>query len=99
MAFRLSNKRCEEIKEIVVNTLEELNMRAVPINAFEMATKLGAEVVHYAAKPEETRRLMMERARTDFPSKRTACGTFFITIQKVIEGSITRSLTNVNTLC
>ena len=45
MAFRLSDKRCEEIKEIVVNTFEELNIRCIPISAFEMATKLGAVVV------------------------------------------------------
>lgn len=57
MAFRLSDKRCEEIKEIVVNTFEELNIRCIPISGFEMATKLGAVVVPYSSKSEETRQL------------------------------------------
>jgi len=53
LAFRLSDKRCEEIKEIVVNTFEELNIRCIPISAFEMATKLGAVVVPYSSKSEK----------------------------------------------
>ena len=70
MAFRLSDKRCEEIKEIVVNTFEELNIRCIPISAFEMATKLGAVVVPYSSKSEETRQLMMEESEDGFSVKK-----------------------------
>lgn len=70
MAFRLSDKRCEEIKEIVVNTFEGLNIRCIPISAFEMATKLGAVVVPYSSKSEETRQLMMERSEDGFTIKK-----------------------------
>ncbi|MBQ2848066.1 MAG: ImmA/IrrE family metallo-endopeptidase [Clostridia bacterium] len=70
MAFRLSDKRCEEIKEIVVNTFEELNIRCIPISAFEMATKLGAVVVPYSSKSEETYQLMMERSEDGFTIKK-----------------------------
>ena len=54
MAFRLSDNRCEEIKEIVVNTFEELDIRCIPISGFEMTTKLGAIVVPYSSKSVET---------------------------------------------
>ena len=54
MAFRLSDNRCEEIKEIVVNTFEELDIRCIPISGFEIATKLGAIVVPYSSKSVET---------------------------------------------
>lgn len=70
MAFRLPDKRCEEIKEIVVNTFEALNIRCIPISAFEMATKLGAVVVPYSSKNEETRQLMMERSEDGFTAKK-----------------------------
>ena len=46
MAFRLSDHRCEEIKEIVVDTFVRLNIRCVPISGFEIAKKLGAKIIH-----------------------------------------------------
>lgn len=70
MAFRLSNKRCEEIKKIVVNTFEELDIRCIPISAFEIATKLGAVVVPYSSKNKETRQLMIERSEDGFTVKK-----------------------------
>ena len=70
MAFRLSDKRCEEIKEIVVSTFEELNIRRIPISAFEMATKLGAIVIPYSSKSERTRRLMMKESKDGFSVKK-----------------------------
>lgn len=69
MAFRLSNNRCEEIKRVVVDTFVRLNIRCIPISGFEIATKLGAVVLPYSAKPEETRRLMMERSEDGFSAK------------------------------
>lgn len=70
MAFRLSDKRCEKIKEIVVSTFEELNIRCIPISAFEMATKLDAVVVPYSSKSEDTRQLMMEESEDGFSVKK-----------------------------
>ena len=81
MAFRLSDNRCEKIKEIVVNTFEELDIRCIPISGFEMATKLGAVVVPYSSKSEETRQLMLKESEDGFSAKKTRCGTFFITMQ------------------
>lgn len=69
MAFRLSDNRCEEIKKIVVDTFVRFNIRCVPISGFEIAKKLGAKVVPYSSKTEETRRLMMLRSEDGFTTK------------------------------
>lgn len=50
MAGRLSDKRCEEIKEIVVRTFEELNIRCIPISGFETAMKFCAVTAPYSSK-------------------------------------------------
>lgn len=78
MAIRLLDKRCEEIKEIVVNTFEELNIRCIPISGFEMATKLGAVVVPYSSKSEETRQLMMEESKDGFSVKKDGMWYIFL---------------------
>ena len=70
MAFRLSDNPCEKIKEIVVNTFEELDIRCIPISGFEMATKLGAVVVPYSSKSEETRQLMLKESEDGFSAKK-----------------------------
>lgn len=70
MAVRLSDKRCEEIKEIVVRTFEELNIRCIPISGFEIAMKLGVVVVPYSSKSEKTRRLMLEESEDGFSVKK-----------------------------
>ena len=70
MAFRLSDNRCEEIKEIVVNTFEELDIRCIPISGFEMTTKLGAIVVPYSSKSVETHQLMLEESEDGFSTKK-----------------------------
>ena len=70
MAFRLSDNRCEEIKRIVVDTFERLNIRCVPISGFEIASKLGAIVVPYSSKTEEERQLMMLESEDGFTAKK-----------------------------
>lgn len=70
MAFKLPNKRCEEIKKIVVNTFEKLNVKCIPISGFEMAIKLGAIVVPYSSKPERTRKLMIHVSDDGFSVKK-----------------------------
>lgn len=70
MAFRLSDNRCEEIKRIVVDTFERLNIRCVPISGFEIVSKLGAIVVPYSSKTEEERQLMMLESEDGFTAKK-----------------------------
>ena len=69
MSFRLSNNRCEEIKEIVVDTFVRLNIRCVPISGFEIATKLGAKIIPYSSQNEETYLLMLLRSEDGFTMK------------------------------
>lgn len=82
MAFRLSNKRCEEIKNIVVNTFEKLNIRCIPISGFEMAIKLGAVVISYSSKPEETRKLMLKESEDGFSIKKD--GVWYIFTRTIL---------------
>lgn len=64
--MKIADKRCEEIKEIVVTTFEKLDVRCIPISGFELATKLGAVVVSYSSKSESIRRLMMAQSEDGF---------------------------------
>lgn len=66
MAFRLSDKRCEDIKKIVVDTFEKLDIRCIPINGFEMASKLNAVVVPYSSKPQDAQILMKQLSEDGF---------------------------------
>lgn len=70
MAFRLSDNRCEEIKKIVVDTFERLDIRCVPISGFEIASKLGAVIVPYSLKSEEARSFMMIESEDGFTAKK-----------------------------
>ena len=96
MAFRLSDNRCEEIKEIVVNTFEELDIRCIPISGFEIATKLGAIVVPYSSESVETHQLMPEESEDGFTIKKDGVWYIFITMQKATDVSTTLLLTNVD---
>lgn len=93
MAFRLSDRRCEEIKEIVVSTFEELNIRCIPISGFEMATKLGTVVVPYSSRSEETRQLMLERSENGFTIKKDGVWYIFYNDSKSY-GRINNTLTH-----
>mgnify|MGYP001368979014 FL=1 len=41
MSIRLSDERCEEIKQEVVNLFERYNINCVPISGFEIASKMN----------------------------------------------------------
>lgn len=47
--MRLSNEQYENIKQTVIDTFLEYNIKCVPINAFEMATKMNLVVIPYSA--------------------------------------------------
>ena len=50
MGIRLSDERCEEIKKEVVGLFEKYNINCVPINGFEIASKMGIKVIPYSSK-------------------------------------------------
>lgn len=66
MALRLPNKRCEEIKELVVCTFEQLKIQCTPISGFEIATQLGSIIIPYSAKPLSVRKLMLMESEDGF---------------------------------
>lgn len=51
--MRLENEQYEEIKQIVIETFLEYDIRCVPINAFEMALKMEIKIIPYSALSEE----------------------------------------------
>jgi Zn-dependent peptidase ImmA (M78 family) len=69
LGFRLSDNRCEKIKKLVVDTFVRLNIRCVPISGFEIATKLGANIIPYSVQNKETQTLMMLRSEDGFTIK------------------------------
>ena len=93
MPFRLSGNRCEEIKEIVVDTFVRLNIRCVPINGFEIATKLGVKIIPYSSKSEEKRHLMMLESEDGFSAKKDGVWYVFYNDSKNY-GRINNTLTH-----
>ncbi len=49
MGTSLSHERYEEIKQIVVDVFVKYNVSCVPVNGFELATKMGITVIPYSA--------------------------------------------------
>ena len=62
MGIRLSDERYEEIKQIVVRMYEEYDISCVPINGFEIASKMDIKVIPYSAYPEATQRLLLKKS-------------------------------------
>ena len=50
----------EHIKITAINTLEDYNIKCVPINAFEMAYKIGLSIIPYSAFGEKAELLMKQ---------------------------------------
>ena len=61
MAFRLSDSRCEEIKEIVADLLEDLGICSIPIHGFEIASNLNVVVIPYSSFPKEKLPVLMKK--------------------------------------
>lgn len=50
--------------------MKKLNIQCIPINGFEIASKLGAVVVPYSSKSNETRQFMLQESQDGFTVKR-----------------------------
>lgn len=66
MGITLTNERYEEIKRIVVNLFVEYEVTCVPVNAFELATKIGIKVIPYSAIPAAKRDLLFLKSADGF---------------------------------
>ena len=82
MAIRLSDNRCEEIKNIVVDTFVRLNICCVPISGFEIVKKLGVKTIPYSSQTEETRQLMMLYSEDGFTIKHDGLWYIFYNDEK-----------------
>lgn len=51
--MRLDDEQYEEIKQVVIDTFLEYDIKTVPISGFEMAVKMGMKIVPYSALSEE----------------------------------------------
>lgn len=76
MALKLSDQRCEEIKEIIVKIFEKYDIKSIPICGFEIATKIGAVVIPYSSKSIEKQKYMLEISEDGFSTKYN--GTWYI---------------------
>ncbi|MEG0836277.1 MAG: hypothetical protein RR413_12635 [Christensenellaceae bacterium] len=61
MGVRLSDERYEEIKHILTDLFVKYEVTYVPVNGFELATKMGIKVIPYSAIPESKRWLLLKK--------------------------------------
>lgn len=62
----MSHTRYEEIKQIVVDLFVRYEVSCVPVNGFELATKMGVTVMPYSAIPESKRWLLFKKSEDGF---------------------------------
>lgn len=58
--MRLSNEKYEEIKNTVIDTFEQYNVKYIPISGFEIATKMGLKIIPYSLLNEKQREMSMK---------------------------------------
>lgn len=66
MEIRLSDERCEKIKKEVVGLFEKYNINCVPINGFEIASKMEIKVIPYSSKSEKARKWCLKESEDGF---------------------------------
>lgn len=66
MINKLSEERYEEIKQVVVKLFVDYGVSCVPVNGFELASKMGVTVVPYTALPLKDRPLLYKKSEDGF---------------------------------
>lgn len=90
MGISLSSARCEEIKKIVVDLFAQYGVSCVPVNGFELATKMGVKIVPYSAISEGKRWLLFKKSEDGFClEKIEANGSSIIMTGKTMDVSTT----------
>lgn len=77
MGVSLSYERYEEIKRIIVDLFVRYDVTCVPVNGFELATKMGIKVIPYSAIHESKRWLLLKKSEDGFCLEKKA-GQWFI---------------------
>lgn len=70
MAITLSGERCEEIKRIVVDFYEKYDICCTPISGFELATKMGVDVIPYSSYTPYQQECFVEASEDGFTARR-----------------------------
>lgn len=66
MGISLSNARYEEIKQIVVDLFVKYTISCVPVNGFELATKMGIKIIPYSVISESKHWLLLKKSEDGF---------------------------------
>ena len=66
MGISLSHERYEKIKRIIVNMFVKYGVSCVPVNGFELATKMGIKIIPYSAIVESKRYLLIKKSEDGF---------------------------------
>ncbi len=66
MGISLSHQRYEEIKKIIVGLFIKYGVTCVPVNGFELATKMGIRIIPYSAIPIAKRYLLFKKSEDGF---------------------------------
>ena len=66
MGISLSHARYEEIKQIVVDLFVKYGVSCVPVNGFELATKMGIKIIPYSAISGSKRSLLLKKSQDGF---------------------------------
>lgn len=66
MEINISDERYEEIKRAIVETFARYNVTCVPVNGFELATKMGIKVKPYSAYPPRIQAIMRKKSEDGF---------------------------------
>ena len=62
----ISNKRYEQIKEIVADMYEDLGYTEIPVNVFELCHKLNIKLVKYSSLTKEQKECAMQLSPDGF---------------------------------
>ncbi len=82
MGIKLSDERCEEIKQIVVDLFDKYDINCIPISGFEIANKMGIKVIPYSAKSDKTRNLCLQFSEDGFSVLKNEKWTIFYNDEK-----------------
>ncbi len=66
MAMRLPDSRYDAIKQTVVELFIRYDVNCIPINGFEIAAKMGIDVVPYSAYPPSVQEMMRRESPDSF---------------------------------
>lgn len=66
LGISLSHRRYEEIKRVIVDLFIRFDVSCVPVNGFELATKMGIKIIPYTAIHISKRYLLMKKSEDGF---------------------------------